>query len=475
MVILKGVMKGMFFNRKENKAEDKASYFAAGAGPLKFNSVELRDGQQSLLSTRMRLEDILPILEKMDAVGYQSMEVWGGATFDVCIRFLEEDPWDRLRAIRRVVKKTPLKMLLRGQNLLGYTPYPNDLVERFVAKAAENGIDIIEVFDSLQDLRNCENAIKAVIKSGKRAEGGLMYTLSPLHNIDVFVRIAKEYEDMGVKALHIEDMAGLLMPKAAHELIGALKAAIRIPVFLQCHCTAGLAQMCYWEAIRAGVDGVDTCVSTLSLGPGHPPTESLVAAVRGTPRDSGLDLGLLSEIGEYFRQIRAKYKQFETEMIGVDIGVLQHQIPGGMLTNLESQLKGMNAYEKLGEVLKEVAEVRRDFGYPPLGTPSSQIVGAQATMNVLSGERYKIITNQTKDYLRFMYGRPLGTIDPELTRKALGDEKPITGKPGDTLESRFEQYKSECGSLARSEEDILTYAMFPALGKEFLAKKYQTA
>jgi pyruvate carboxylase subunit B len=462
----------MFFNKRQAIIQEGEPYFAPGAGALRFNSVELRDGQQSILSTRMRTEDILPILEKMDQVGYNSMEVWGGATFDVCVRFLREDPWERLRAIRKEVKRTPLKMLLRGQNLLGYAPYSDDLVKRFVAKSAENGIDIIEVFDALQDLRNCETAIKAVRKAGKRAEGGLMYTLSPVHGIANYVKIAREYEDMGVQALHIEDMAGLLMPQTAYELIHSLKAAVKIPIFLQCHCTAGLAQMCYWEAIRAGIDGVDSCVSTLALGPGHPPTESLVAAVRETSRDSGLNLETLGEISEYFRQIRLKYKEFETEMIGVDIGVLRHQIPGGMISNLETQLKGMNAYNRLPEVLEEAVAVRRDFGYPPLGTPSSQIVGAQATMNVLTGERYKVISNQTKDYLRLMYGRPLGTIDPELTQKALGDEKPISCKPSDLLQNGFEKFQEECEGLARNEEDILTYAMFPAVGAEFLKCKY---
>jgi pyruvate carboxylase subunit B len=437
----------MFFNKKKVDVPYASVYFKENAGPLKFNSVEIRDGQQSILSTRMRLEDILPILEKMDQVGYNAMEVWGGATFDVCVRFLQEDPWERLRSIRRVIKKTPLKMLLRGQNLLGYAPYSDDLVERFVAKSAENGIDIIEVFDALQDLRNCETAIKAVIKSGKQVEGGLMYTLSPRHNIDVYVKIAKEYENMGVKVLHIEDMAGLLMPKTAYELIGALKAAVKIPIFLQCHCTAGLAQMCYWEAIQAGVDGVDTCVSTLALGPGHPPTESLVAAVQGTSRDSGLDLNLLGEISAYFRQMRLKYKEFETEMIGVDIGVLQHQIPGGMLTNLETQLKGMGAYDRLPEVLKEVAIVRKEFGYPPLGTPSSQIVGAQATMNVITGERYKMITKQTKDYLRLMYGRPLGLIDPELPKRRSVMNNLSLASPPICLKTILKNTKWNAGNL----------------------------
>lgn len=459
---------------KKNTPVD-APYFIPGAGALRFNSVELRDGQQSLLSTRVRTEDMLPILRKMDAVGYNAIEMWGGATFDVCVRYLQEDPWERLRAMRAIVTKTPLKMLLRGQNLLGYSPYPDDVVKRFVQKAADNGIDVIEVFDALQDLRNCESAIDAVLKAGKQAEGGLMYSVSPVHNTELFIKIAKQYEAMGCCRLHIEDMAGLLTPKASYELIRALKQNIRIPIFLQCHCTGGMAQMCYWEAIRAGVDGVDACVSTLALGTGHPNIESLVASLRGTQRDSGLDIGLLGEISAYWSQIRAKYKEYQTEMLGVDIGVLQHQIPGGMLSNLETQLKAMNAYDKLPQALEEAVAVRRDFGYPPLGTPSSQIVGAQATTNVITGERYKVISKQTKDYLRGMYGHPLGTVSPELMAKALGDEKPIPGKAADLLPPQYEQFKAQAGNLARCEEDVLTYAMFPAVAEAFLKKKYGIA
>lgn len=454
------------------KFAPKKPYFIQNVKPLLFNSVELRDGQQSLLSTRMKTEDILPILEKMDNVGYRSMEMWGGATFDVCVRFLEEDPWERLRAIRSVVKKTPLKMLLRGQNLLGYAPYADDLVEHFVNAAARNGIDIIEVFDALQDMRGCETAIKAVLKAGKIAEGGLMYTLSPLHNIDKYVEIAKAYESMGVSALHIEDMAGLMTPKAAYDLILALKKAIKIPIFLQCHFTTGLGMMCYWEAIRAGVDGVDTCVSTLALGPGHPPTESIVAAVRGTERDSGLDLQLLGEIGEYFKGIRKKYKEFESQMVGVDIGCLQHQIPGGMLTNLETQLRNMNAMDRLPEALAEAVEVRKDFGYPPLGTPSSQIVGSQAVFNVLSGERYKMISKQTRDYVKGMYGRQPGEMNPVLVQKALDGEQPISGRPADLLAPQYVQFWRDSLGFARTEEDVLTYAMFPQVAEKFLKKKY---
>ena len=455
-----------------DKTVRAGDYFVQNVKPLQFNSVELRDGQQSLLSTRVRTEDILPILEKMDQVGYRSIEMWGGATFDVCVRFLNEDPWHRLRAIRSVVKKTPLKMLLRGQNLLGYAPYADDLVEHFVAAAARNGIDIIEVFDALQDMRGCQTAIKAVLKAGKIAEGGLMYTLSPLHNIDKYVEIAKAYEDMGVSALHIEDMAGLMTPKAAYDLIIALKAALKIPIYLQCHCTTGLGQMCYWEAIRAGVDGVDSCVSTLSMGTGHPPTESIVAAVRGTERDSGLDLALLGEIGEYFKGIRKKYSEFESQMIGVDIGCLQHQIPGGMLTNLETQLRNMNAMDRLPEALAEAVEVRKDFGYPPLGTPSSQIVGSQAVFNVLAGERYKMVSKQTKDYVKGMYGRQPGEMNPELVKKALGDEKPIDCRPADLLEPQYVKFWKEARKFACTEEDVLLYAMFPAVAEKFLRNKY---
>ena len=463
------------FGFGKKKITEDIPYFIQNQKPLQFNSVEFRDGQQSLLSTRVTTADLLPIAEKMDQVGYHAIEMWGGATFDVCVRYLNEDPWERLRAIRQVVKKTPLKMLVRGQNLLGYAPYADDVVEHFIACAARNGIDIIEVFDALQDLRGCETAIKAARKAGKRVEGGLMYTLSPLHNIDKYVEIAKGYEKLGVQTLHIEDMAGLMTPKACYDLILALKQAIKIPIFLQCHCTTGMAQMCYWEAIRAGVDGVDSCVSTLALGPGHPPTESIVAAVRGTPRDSGLDLDLLGEIGEYWKGIRKKYSRYETEMIGVDIGCLRHQIPGGMLTNLEMQLKGMNAYDRLPEALKEAVEVRKDFGYPPLGTPSSQIVGAQAVMNVITGERYKMLPKQTKDYVRGMYGKQPGEMNPELIKKALGDEQPISCRPADLIEPQYEKLRAEAGSLARSEEDVLTYAMFPAVASEFLKRKYGIA
>lgn len=329
----------MFLFNRQTKT-DEAQYFAQDAKPLRFNSVELRDGQQSLLSTRVRTEDMLPILEKMDNVGYNAIEMWGGATFDVCVRFLHEDPWNRLREIRKRIRKTPLKMLLRGQNLLGYKPYPDDIVNRFVPKCIENGIDTIEIFDALQDIRNCETAIKAARRAGaKTVEGGLMYSLSPVHTPEVFVKVAKAYQNLGVDVLHIEDMAGLLTPQATYNLIRTLKNEVTMPIFLQCHCTGGFAQMNYWEAIKAGVDGVDACVSSLSMGTGHPAIEPMVAALRGTPRDTGLDLSLLGEISEYFREVREKYKEYETNFIGVDIGVLQHQIPGGCFPILKVSLR----------------------------------------------------------------------------------------------------------------------------------------
>lgn len=462
----------LFFRQKNHTPVPDFLYYPADAKPLKFNSVELRDGQQSLLATRVRTEDMLPILGKMDQVGYNAIEMWGGATFDVCVRYLQEDPWERLRSIRKIVKRTPLKMLLRGQNLLGYKPYPDDVVERFVGKCIDNGIDVIEIFDALQDIRNCETAIKAAKKGGVTVEGGLMYSLSPVHTPELYVKIAKEYEALGVENLHIEDMAGLLTPAAAYDLIKTLKREVQMPLFLQCHCTGGLAQMCYWEAIQAGVDGLDACVADLALSTGHPAIEPIVAALNGTPRDTGLDIGLLGEISSYFKGIREKYKEYETKFTGVDIGVLQHQIPGGMLSNLESQLKASNSYHRLPEVLKEAVEVRKDFGYPPLGTPSSQIVGAQATFNVFTGERYKMIPKETKDYLRGMYGRPLGTINQDLMEKALGPEKPINCKPADLLPPGYETAKKEIGNLARCEEDVLIYALFPQTAPDFLKQKY---
>ena len=421
----------------------------------------------------MTTEDMLPILPLMDEIGYDSMEMWGGATFDVAVRFLKEDPWERVRAFKRHMKKTPLKMVLRAQNLVGYRAYPDDIVEKFVEKAAEAGIDIFLIFDALQDLRNCESAFRAVKKAGKKIEGSIQYNISPFHTTEQFVQNALEQEKMGVSLMHVEDMAGLMTPQAAYELISALKKALHIPVHLHCHCTGGMAEMAYWEAIRAGVDGVDVCVSSMSMGPAQPPVESILAAVRGTPRDPGIDLAAFKEVSDYFLKIRQKYADFETKLVGVDVGCLKHQIPGGMLSNLEGQLKAMNVYHLLPQVLEEVARVRADMGYPPLATPSSQMCGAQATTNVLTGSRYSMVSKELKGYCKGMYGKPPGPISQELLEKALGDEKPSFPRPGDLLEPGWEKAKAEAGNLARTEEDVLTYALFPNYAVDFLKAKYQ--
>ncbi|MDO4328080.1 MAG: pyruvate carboxylase subunit B [Lachnospiraceae bacterium] len=463
----------MFWNKKQKMpAGHSASDFAGAGTPLKFNSVEFRDGQQSLFATRMTTSDMVPLLTAMDQVGYDSMEMWGGATFDVAVRFLKEDPWDRIREFKKYVKKTPLKMVLRGQNLVGYKAYPDDIVEKFIEKAADAGIDVFLVFDALQDLRNCESAFRAVKKAGKKIEGSIQYNVSPFHTIEKFVENGKEQEKMGVSLLHVEDMAGLMTPAAAYDLILALKAELKVPIHLHCHCTGGMAEMAYWEAIRAGVDGLDVCVSSMSMGPAHPPIESFVTALKGTSRDPRIDVGQFKAINDRFLALRKKYADFETKLIGVDVGCLEHQIPGGMLSNLESQLTAMKLYDRLPEVLAEVTRVRADMGYPPLATPSSQMCGAQATTNVLTGQRYAMVSREIKDYCRGMYGMPPGPISPELLEKALGDEKPSTKKPADMLEPGFEKAKAEIGTLARTDEDILTYALFPNYAPDFLKAKY---
>lgn len=440
--------------------------------PVRISSVEFRDGQQSLLATRVRTADMLPVLPKMDQAGFDSMEMWGGATFDSCIRFLQEEPWDRVRAFKQVMKNTPLRMLLRGQNLLGYKQYSDDVVELFVEKAAQAGIDIFLVFDGLHDLRNCETAIRAVQKAGKAVEANLLYSISPVHNIDLYVKLAKDFENMGCQAIHFEDMAGQLAPEVAFKAVKAIKEVIRIPLHIHCHCTGGMADLAYWEAIKAGVDVIDTDVSALSLGTAHPPTESFIAALKDTRWDTGMDLNLISEINDHFVTIRSKYQEFQSQFTGVDISVLRHQIPGGMMSNLESQLKQMNASCRITEVLEEVHHVRRDFGYPPLGTPFSQIVGAQATMNVMLGERYKMISREAKDYVKGLYGKTPGEINPELERKVLGEDRKITCRPADLLEPELNKLRAEIGHLARTDEDVLTYAMFPEVGRTFLERKY---
>jgi len=464
----------MFWNKK-NRLPDGigAADFINTNMPVKFNSVDFRDGQQSLLATRMTTADMIPLLSRMDEIGFYSMEMWGGATFDVAIRFLKEDPWERIRVFKKYVRKTPLKMVLRGQNLVGYRAYPDDIVEKFIEKAVDAGIDIFLIFDALQDLRNCKTAFNAVKKAGKIIEGSLQYNVSPFHTTDVFVQNALEQERMGASLIHIEDMAGLMTPQAAYDLVSALKSKLSIPVHLHCHCTGGMAEMAYWEAIRAGVDGLDICVSSMSMGPSLPPIESFAAALKGTSRDPKIDLGKLKSINRDFLLLRKKYAEYETKLVGVDVDCLEHQVPGGMLSNLESQLTAMNLYDRLSEVLNEVAKVRADMGYPPLATPSSQICGAQATTNVLTGQRYSVISKELKEYCRGMYGMPPGPLSPELLKKALGHEKPNRRRPADMLESLFEKAKKEIGDLAKSDEDIITYALFPNYAADFLKVKYQ--
>lgn len=439
---------------------------------LKFSSVELRDGQQSLLATRVSTEDMLPIVEKMDRVGYEAIEMWGGATFDACLRYTGDDPWERVRRIKEKAKNTPLRMLIRGQNLVGYRQYADDIVDKFVERAAAAGIDIFLVFDGLNDVRNCERVIKAVKKEGKTVEGNICYTVSPVHNIEKYVENAKEYERLGVSAIHLEDMAGLMTPTDAYDTIKAIKEAVKVPVHFQCHCTGGMADIAYWEAIKAGVDVVDANVSSLSLGTAHPPIESLAIALKDTPHDPKLDMELLSEIDKHFQGLRVKYKEYESIFTGVNVDVLKHRIPGGMLSNLESQLKQMGAFERIDEVMEEVFLVFEDLGYPPLATPFSQMCGAQATVNVLTGERYKMIPKEIKDYINGKYGKSPGEIKHELVKKVVGDGERITCRPADLMKPEFEKIKEEVGSLARNDEDVVTYALFPNLAVEFLKKKY---
>ncbi|MFV0454368.1 MAG: sodium-extruding oxaloacetate decarboxylase subunit alpha [Pseudomonas sp.] len=431
----------------------------------------LRDAHQSLIATRMRLEDMLPICDKLDRVGYWSLEVWGGATFDACVRFLKEDPWERLRQLKAALPSTRLQMLLRGQNLLGYRHYSDDVVEAFVAKAAENGIDVFRIFDAMNDVRNLETAIRAVKKSGKHAQGTLCYTTSPVHTVELFVEQARAMRDMGVDSIAIKDMAGLLTPYATGELVTALKAEIDLPLFIHSHDTAGLAAMCQLKAIECGADHIDTAISSFAWGTSHPGTESMVAALRGTPYDTGLDLELLQEIGLYFYAVRKKYHQFESEFTSVDTRVQVNQVPGGMMSNLANQLKDQGALNRIDEVFAEIPRVREDLGFPPLVTPTSQIVGTQAVFNVLAGERYKSITNEVKLYLQGRYGKAQGTINAKLQRQAIGGEEIVEVRPADLIPPELARLRKEIGELAKNEEDVLTYAMFPDIGRKFLEER----
>ena len=430
--------------------------------------VILRDAHQSLLATRMRTEDMLPICDKLDKVGYWSLEAWGGATFDSCVRFLKEDPWERLRKLKAALPNTPIQMLLRGQNLLGYRHYSDDVVQAFVARAAENGVDVFRIFDAMNDLRNLKVSINAVIKSGRHAQGALSYTVSPVHTIEHFVEQARELETMGCHSLCIKDMAGLLTPVKSEELFAALSKVIKIPLHFHSHTTAGVANISMFKAVENGCKHVDTAISSLSWGTSHAPTESMVVAFTDTPYDTGLDLALLQEIGGYFYEVRKKYHQYESEFTGIDTRVQLSQVPGGMISNLSHQLKDQGALDRMNEVLAEIPRVRKDMGYPPLVTPSSQIVGTQAVLNVITGERYKSITKEVQLYMQGRYGKAPGEVDELIRKKAIGNTEVITCRPADKLVPELDKLRIEIGDLATSEEDVLTYAMFPEIGRQFL-------
>ena len=441
------------------------------AKPIKITDVALRDGHQSLIATRLRTEDMLPVCPELDAIGFWSLEVWGGATFDACVRFLKEDPWQRLRQLREALPNTQLQMLLRGQNLLGYRHYADDVVRAFVARSAENGMDVFRVFDALNDLRNIETAMQAVKDVGKHAQGTICYTTSPVHTPELFRKQADDLKDMGADSIAIKDMAGLLTPYNTYELVKAIKSQVDLPLVIHSHSTSGLAPLCQLKAIEAGADRIDTAISAFAGGTSHPSTESQVAALRGTGYDTGLDLELLAEIADYFREVRKKYHQFENEFTREDIAVQINQVPGGMMSNLANQLKEQNALDRIKEVFAEIPRVRKDLGYPPLVTPTSQIVGTQAVYNVLAGERYKTITNEVKRYLQGGYGKPPAAVNGELQKKAIGNEQPSDERPADSLKPELDKLRGEIGELAKSEDDVMIYAMFPDLGKDFLQQR----
>ncbi len=431
----------------------------------------LRDAHQSLIATRMRIEDMLGAAEIMDQVGYHSLEVWGGATFDTCLRYLNEDPWERLRRLRGIFKKTRLQMLLRGQNLVGYRHYPDDVVEEFVKRSVGNGIDIIRIFDALNDVRNIEKALICTKQEGAHAQGTISYTISPLHDLAHFVQIGLDLKQMGADSICIKDMAGLIAPFDAVELVCQLKQKVGLPLQLHCHYTSGMAAMAYLKAIEAGVDVIDTAAAPLSLGSSQPSTDSMVAALAHTPYDTGLDLKLLAEISAHFKRALKKYEMPPGFFMGVDTDVLTYQIPGGMISNLTTQLAEQNSTHLLEEVLKEVPRVRADLGYPPLVTPSSQIVGTQAVLNVLLGERYKMVSTEIKNYLRGLYGRPPGKVNPEVLSRVLKGEQPSDVRPADLLKPLMEEARRKLDGLMVQEEDILSYIIFPQVAMEFFKRR----
>jgi oxaloacetate decarboxylase alpha subunit len=447
------------------------------SNPLLITDLVLRDASQSLLATRVRIEDMLPIAAKLDQVGFWSLETWGGATFDACIRYLGEDPWERLRQLKAAMPNTPMQMLLRGQNALGYRHYADDVIEKFVERCADNGMDVFRIFDAMNDMRNIETAIKATVAVGKHAQGSLSYTLSPVHNVDLWVDMAKKLEDMGSHSICIKDMAGLLKPYTAEEMVSRIKESCSVPLSMHCHATTGLSTATLMKAIDAGIDMIDTSISSMSLTYGHSPTETFVAIMEESERATGLDLDLLEEISLYFRDVRKKYANFEGALKGVDPRILTAQVPGGMLTNLENQLRDQNASDKLDEVLKEIPTVRKDLGYVPLVTPTSQIVGTQSVINVLSGERYKSISKETAGVLRGEYGATAAPVNRELQARVLDGKEAVTCRPADLIDAEMDRLTAELQSLAKAEniklaeneiDDVLIYALFQQVGLNFL-------
>lgn len=434
----------------------------------------LRDANQSLIATRLSFEQFAPILKELDNAGYHSLECWGGATFDSCIRYLNEDPWERLKKIKTVAKKTPLQMLLRGQNLLGYKHYPDDVVRKFIKMSVYYGMDIIRIFDALNDYRNIEVAMAETKKQGAHAQGTIVYTVSPIHDIESYIKLAKQLENMGADSICLKDMAGLIMPKVAFDLVKSIKETVKLPVYLHSHSTNGIAEMSYLKAVEAGASGIDCAISSFSSGTSQPPTESLHFALEDMGYNTGLDASKLKNINDFFKPIREEFVTsgvLDAKVLTPQPEALTYQIPGGMLSNMISQLKAQNAIEKLDEVLKEVPKVREDLGFPPLVTPMSQMVGTQATMNVLTGERYKMILKEVKAYCRGEYGKAPANINEELLRKALGDEKPITIRFADTLEPAFEKAKEQLKDITSHDEDVLSYLLFPQIAEEFIKNK----
>lgn len=448
---------------------------------VKITDTILRDAHQSLIATRMPIEDMLPIAEKLDNVGFHALEVWGGATFDSCLRFLNEDPWERLRKLRKAFKKTKLQMLLRGQNILGYRHYPDDVVDEFVKKSIENGIDIIRIFDALNDTRNLRLSIEATKKYGGHAQGAMSYTTSPVHDVKYYVNLALEMEEMGVDSICIKDMSGILLPYVAEELVREMKKVISVPISIHSHFTSGIANQTYMKAIEAGADIIDTAVSPFGNGTSQPATEPMIASLQGSPGyPEDINMDILLEVSEYFKVIRDRYMEeglLNTKVLNVDVNTLIYQVPGGMLSNLVSQLKEQGKEDKFEEVLREVPKVRKDLGYPPLVTPTSQIVGTQAVFNVLTGEAYKMIPNEVKNYVKGLYGRPTVAISEEIIKKIIGDEEVYTGRPADLMEPQLDKFREEIKEYIEQDEDVLSYALFPQIALAFFkqrkAEKYK--